>query len=74
MRFYIIDATTPPSNRPESPTSLHNNRSLSPGSPTVRQTPLVNVFETSLTEEDITAQQGTYKSVVLLLLFALNKI
>ncbi|KAK3805239.1 MAG: hypothetical protein JOS17DRAFT_781434 [Linnemannia elongata] len=52
------DATTPPSNRPESPTSLHNNRSLSPGSPTVRQTPLVNVFETSLTEEDITAQQA----------------
>ncbi|KAF9117260.1 hypothetical protein BGW39_002394, partial [Mortierella sp. 14UC] len=52
------DATTPPSNRPESPTVLQNNRSLSPGSPTVRQMPLANVFEISSTEEDITGQQA----------------
>ncbi|KAF9918751.1 hypothetical protein FBU30_011285 [Linnemannia zychae] len=51
------DMTTPPSNRPESPTSFPNNHALSPGSPTVRQIPLTNVFEMCSTEKDITGQQ-----------------
>ncbi|KAH7028685.1 hypothetical protein BKA57DRAFT_230620 [Linnemannia elongata] len=53
------DPATPPSYRAGSSVPIPQNRALSPGSPTVRQMPLTDVFETSSsTEEDITGQQA----------------